>query len=102
MLVVLVQKETEHIHDRIVHPRILLVALEVLGAETAKRLPEYSGQYHHMCALYSPLCICCKLQDTEQDEKLSAGIWMRTYKLPRAWSPPDNQPHPCEKATTTL
>lgn len=49
--------ETECIHDRIVHSRVLAVALEALGAEAAKRLPEYSGQYHHTHALYSPLCI---------------------------------------------
>lgn len=49
--------ETECIHDKTVHPRVLVVALEALGAEAAKRLPEYAGQYHHTHALYSPLCI---------------------------------------------
>lgn len=45
----LLQKETEHTHDRAVHPRILLMAVEVLGAEIPKRLPEYFGQRDHVC-----------------------------------------------------
>lgn len=35
-------------------------------------------------------------------QKSPVGIWTATSKLPGVWSPPDNQPRPCEKATTAL
>lgn len=96
----LLQKETEHTHDRAVHPRILLMAVEVLAAEIPKRLPEYFGS--RVCALYPSICTCCAWWDTGLDKNLPVGIWTATSKLPGVWSPPDNQPRPCEKATTAL
>lgn len=78
------------------------MALEALGAEIPKRLPDYFGHRNRVCTLYSSLCTCCAWWDTEQDKKLPVGTWTTISKLPGVWSPPDNQPHSCEKATTAL